>query len=208
MLILRLLIPCFFLAAICPPQDDSGNSIDRTWSIHFQATSIGQQHGSFSSLYEGTNSLPPVAEHRVSLTATVFLKFRVSSRWEFVVHPEVAGGRGFGLVTGIAGFTNGEIPRVSAATPTLYLARAYVRYTIPLGGEGGEGAEGLSITAGKFAITDFFDNNTYSHDPRTQFMNWALMSNGAWDYPADTRGYTSAVCRSSGCGTGLYGRLP
>ena len=47
--------------------------------------------------------------------------------------------------------------------------------------------------AGKFALTDFFDNNTYSHDPRTQFMNWALMYNGAWDYPADTRGYTIGI---------------
>ena len=48
----------------------------------------------------------------------------------------------------------------------------------------------FTLITGKFAITDFFDNNTYSHDPRRQFMNWSLMSNGAWDYPADTRGYT------------------
>ena len=48
----------------------------------------------------------------------------------------------------------------------------------------------FSWITGKFAITDFFDNNSYSHDPRTQFMNWSLMYNGAWDYPADVRGYT------------------
>ena len=42
-------------------------------------------------------------------------------------------------------------------------------------------------------MTDYFDNKAYSHDPRTQFMNWALMSNGAWDYPANTRGYTWGV---------------
>ena len=35
-----------------------------------------------------------------------------------------------------------------------------------------------------------FDTNRYSHDPRTQFLNWSLMNSGAWDYPADTRGYT------------------
>jgi hypothetical protein len=39
-------------------------------------------------------------------------------------------------------------------------------------------------------VTDFFDNNRYSHDPRTQFLGWAVMYNGAWDYPADVRGYT------------------
>ena len=47
-----------------------------------------------------------------------------------------------------------------------------------------------TITAGRFTLTDFFDNNAYTHDPRTQFMGWAVMYNGAWDYPADTRGYT------------------
>ena len=47
-----------------------------------------------------------------------------------------------------------------------------------------------SITVGRFTVTDFFDNNRYSHDPRTQFMGWGVMYNGAWDYPADTRGYT------------------
>ena len=88
-----------------------------------------------------------MAEHRVSLTATIFLTFHVGSRWEFVVNPKVAGGRGFGLVTGIAGFANGEIPRVSSATPTLYPGRAYVHYIVPFWGKGGEAAEGLSVTA-------------------------------------------------------------
>ena len=174
----------------------------RAWSIHFQATSIGQEHGWFPSPYEGENSLPSHPEHRVSITATVFLSFRLSRHWEFTVNPEVAGGRGFGDVTGIAGFPNGEIPRVSSATPTLYLARAYVRYSIPIGSafepatDGPNQVSGMvpasrwSVVAGKFAITDFFDNNTYSHDPRSQFLNWSLMYNGAWDYPADTRGYT------------------
>ena len=47
-----------------------------------------------------------------------------------------------------------------------------------------------TVVAGRFTLTDFFDNNRYTHDPRTQFMGWAVMYNGAWDYPADTRGYT------------------
>jgi high affinity Mn2+ porin len=194
MLVNRLLLLCLLGPLCCAGQDPGATgaddptvqpSVGRIWSVHFQATSIGQQHGWFPSLYEGDNSLPSHPEHRVSITGTIFLTLRLNSHWEFVVNPEVAGGRGFGNVTGIAGFTNGEIPRVASATPTLYPARAYVRYTIPLGEE-----KSLSVVAGKFAITDFFDGNSYSHDPRSQFMNWALMSNGAWDYPADTRGYT------------------
>src|ERR1035438_9107005 len=180
----------------------SGDPSAERWSVHFQATSIGQHHGSFASLYEGENSLPSHPESRVSLTATVFLTYRVNSWTELVVNPEIAGGKGFGQVTGIAGFTNGEIPRVATATPTPYVARAYLKNTWALSPDT-EMLEGganqltgrvpvcrFTMITGKFAITDFFDNNTYSHDPRRQFMNWSLMSNGAWDYPADTRGYT------------------
>lgn len=172
------------------------------WSIHFQATSIGQHHGSFPSPYEGENSLPPHPENRASVTATLFLAVRLGWHTDLVIDPEIAGGRGFGQVTGIAGFTNGEIPRVSSATPTLYPARVFLRTVWALGAEtvftedgvnqpaGKQPVRRFTTILGKFAVTDYFDNNTYSHDPRQQFMNWALMSNGAWDYPADTRGYT------------------
>jgi high affinity Mn2+ porin len=43
-----------------------------------------------------------------------------------------------------------------------------------------------SITVGRFTVTDFLDNNRYSHDPRMPFMGWSAMYNGACDYPADT----------------------
>ncbi len=184
--------------------DQPQTTAEKWWSVHFQATSIGQHHGDFPSLYSGPNSLPSHVENRVSLTATAFLAARFG-RWQFVVNPEDAGGKGFGGVTGIAGFPNGEIPRVAQATPTLYLARGYVSYTVPLSADservddgpnqvaGAQPVSRLTLTGGKFALTDFFDNNTYSHDPRTQFMNWAIMYNGAWDYPADTRGYTVGV---------------
>ncbi len=174
------------------------------WSVHFQATSIGQHHGDFPALYSGPKSLPDHPESRVSLTATAFLAARFG-HWQFVINPEDAGGEGFGSVSGIAGFTNGEMPRVQKAAPTLYLARGYASYTVPFG-TGTEHADDgpnqvagarpvsrLTLTAGKFAMTDFFDTNAYSDDPRGQFMNWSIMYNGAWDYPADTRGYTFGV---------------
>jgi high affinity Mn2+ porin len=195
------LLVCLSVGAAA--QNDATPQALPSWAdIHFQATSIGQTHGAFNSPYEGTNSLPPHRENFVSLTSTLFLTLRAGAHWEFVVNPEIAGGKGFGNVTGIAGFTNGEIPRVAAATPTLYLARGYVKTTWALGpdetavGSGANGDPGALATnritsvAGKFGLTDFFDNNAYSHDPRSQFMNWSIMYNGAWDYPADVRGYT------------------
>jgi high affinity Mn2+ porin len=144
--------------------------------------------------------------YATSLTSTVFLDFRLwesgSSFGELVFNPEIAGGRGFSGVNGIAGFSNGEITRVGAVEPTPYIARLYYRQTIGLGGEqekiedvvnqiqGKRDVDRITVTLGKLTFTDLVDDNKYSHDPRTQFLNWALMYNGAWDYPANVRGYS------------------
>jgi high affinity Mn2+ porin len=182
------------LLLLCARGAVAQESSDRNWGVQLQATSIGQAHGAFPSLYEGPNSLPDHPERRVSLSSTAFLTARLGRKAEVLFSPEIAGGKGFGQVTGIAGFPNGEITRVAGATPQLYLARGYVRL-VESGLTDATEHSSVRVTSivGKFAITDFFDNNTYSHDPRTQFMNWSLMSNGAWDYPADTRGYTAGI---------------
>jgi hypothetical protein len=91
-------------------QNASNDPAAARWNVYFQATSIGQHHGAFPSLYEGDNSLPPHPENRVSVTATVFLSDRLNSWTEMVVNPEVAGGKGFGQVTGMAGFTTVRSP--------------------------------------------------------------------------------------------------
>jgi high affinity Mn2+ porin len=105
-------------------------------------------------------------------------------------------------VNGLANPSNGELPRVATATPKPYIARLYISYDFGFGSEkehvesdvnqlaGDRPMVRYTVTAGRFSLTDFFDNNSYTHDPRTQFMAWAVMYNGAWDYPADTRGYT------------------
>ena len=172
------------------------------WNLFFQATSIGQYHGSFASPYEGTLSLVSHPEADASLTSTLFLGLRLASDTELYFDPELAGGRGFSATNGIANFPNGEITRVTAAAPKPYIARLYVTHDFGFGttreivrGQANELAGSrpmtrYSVTVGRFSIADFFDNNRYTHDPRTQFMGWAVMYNGAWDYPADTRGYT------------------
>ncbi len=172
------------------------------WNLYFQATSIGQYHDQIHSPYESSLSLAAHPEGEVSLTSTLFLGLRLGSDTKFYFDPEVAGGRGFSGTNGVANFPNGEMPRVSTATPKPYIARAYVTQDFGFGSErdmlvsgenqlsGSRPATRYSITVGRFTLTDFFDNNRYTHDPRTQFMGWAIMYNGAWDYPADTRGYT------------------
>ncbi len=172
------------------------------WNLYYQATSIGQYHGGFYALYSGPLSLSNNPERDVSLTTTLFFGYRITRNTQFYFDPEIAGGRGFSNVDGLANPTNGELPRVASATPKPYLARLYVTHDFAFGSEtepvdsdenqlsGARPMTRYTIVAGRFSMTDFFDNNTYTHDPRTQFMGWAVMYNGAWDYPADTRGYT------------------
>jgi len=172
------------------------------WNLYYQATSIGQYHPGFTSPYSGPFSLAGHPEAEASLTSTVFFGWQVFRNTQLYFNPEVAGGRGFSGTNGVANFPNGEIPRADTATPKAYLARLYVTQDFGFGAEREEfdsDANQLahsrpmnrySITVGRFSAEDFFDNNRYSHDPRSQFMGWAVMYNGAWDYAADTRGYT------------------
>jgi high affinity Mn2+ porin len=172
------------------------------WNLFYQATSIGQYHGTFRSPYSGPFSLQNYPERDVSLTTTLFFGIRLEKNTVLYFDPEIAGGKGFSGVDGLANSSNGELPRVASATPKPYLARLYISHDFGFGSEkeSFESAENqlagqrpmnrYTITAGRFTLTDFFDNNRYSHDPRTQFTGWAVMYNAAWDYPADVRGYT------------------
>lgn len=175
---------------------------EQRWNLFFQATSIGQYHGTFRSPYEGPRSLLDTTEWGFSETATIFFGLRLDENTQLYFNPEVAGGRGFSGVDGMANAANGELPRVAAVAPTPYLARLYIQHDFGWGTEresleseenqlaGTRPVKRYTIAVGRFSLTDFFDNNRYTHDPRTQFMGWAIMYNGAWDYPADTRGYT------------------
>ena len=172
------------------------------WNLFYQATSVGQYHGTFTSPYEGPFSLQDYPERDVSLTTTLFLGIRLGPNTTLYFDPEIAGGRGFSGVDGLANSSNGELPRVATATPKPYLARLYLSQDFGWGTEtepfesdenqlaGTRPMNRYTVTIGRFTLTDFFDNNRYSHDPRTQFLGWAVMFNGAWDYPADVRGYT------------------
>jgi hypothetical protein len=177
------------------------------WSIHGQSTYIVQQKNNFSSPYYGQNSLLNKSEgdgsKSYTLSATAFFGTRLWEGAEAYWNPEMFEGTPFtGQLVGLGGFQNGELQKGAFAPPIYYTARAFIRQTFGLGG-GKEHIESnpnqlagnidknrLVFSYGKFATLDFFDQNTYSHDPRTQFQNFALFSMGAYGYSADAKGYT------------------
>lgn len=183
----------------------NNNDSTQNWNFHFQNTTIYQHHPTFKAGYSGLNSLSSSAESPTSITATLSLGAKLWKRASAYYNVEMGGGSGFSQARGIAGFANGEVYRVSDATPKIYTARLFLKQIFALSNETQRVEDDVnqlatnmplsyvSVAVGKFSILDFFDDNKFSHDPRTQFYNWALMGNGAWDYPADTRGYTSGV---------------
>ena len=175
---------------------------DSRYTLHYQATVIENGDARFTAPYSGPNSIQPNPQRAVSVTSTLFMGMRLIPGTEVYLDPELSGGRGISGATGVAGQMNGEIYRVGDAAPVVSTARLYVQQVFGFGTEteriddgpnqvaGSAKTHRLTVVAGKFSLVDFFDANAYSHDPRSQFLNWTLMSPGAWDYPADTRGYT------------------
>lgn len=171
------------------------------FNFHFQQTIITQYKPAFSAPYSGDNSLVTKSETQSSLTTTIFGVARLWKGAQAYFNPEMSGGAGLSKTLGVAGFPNGETARVGQSEPKIYIARLYLKQNFEWGTEkdtltddlnqlsGLKSKRFFSIAAGKFGMTDFFDGNKFSHDPRSQFMNWSLMDNAAWDYPANTRGY-------------------
>lgn len=175
------------------------------FSVHAQATSVLQYKAGFNALYSGSNSLTTNQEYKNTLTATIFLGVRLWKGARFYIDPELAGGSGLSSALGIGSASNGESFRVGNPAPAPYIARIFYQQIFPLSKHtiycepdanevGGYIPEKyISLTVGKISVTDYFDNNVYTHDPRSQFINWALMDNGAWDYPANIRGYIPSI---------------
>ncbi|TAL61531.1 MAG: carbohydrate porin [Bacteroidetes bacterium] len=175
------------------------------FSIHAQTTVITQYKPAFKAEYTGKNSIIPDKEKKLSITSTLFLGARLWKGASLFLNSEIAGGSGLSSALGIASSSNGETYRVGDPAPQFELARIYFSQIISLNEVTGyqEGyfnkfrgsipTSYISFTIGKICLTDYFDNNSYNHDPRTQFISWGLMNNGAWDFPANTKGYTPSV---------------
>lgn len=191
-----------FAAPSPAPRADNPGPSDSRWSAAFQSTYVYQHKPAFPAAYTGPNSLLPSPESGYTLTATVYLGVRAWSGGELFFNAESIQSQELSHLLGLGGLTNGENQKSGGALPNVYRARTFLRQTIPLGGErssldaapnqfGGEvTSRRLVVTAGNFAWTDVFDDNSFAHDPRTQFLNWAFMTYGASDFAADSRGYT------------------
>src|SRR6202041_711780 len=172
-----------------------------SFAIHGQMTYTVQATDGFHAPYSGPNSLSP-ARNDETVDATLFLGAKLWQGAEFWINPEIDQGFGLDNTLGVAAFPSGEAYKVGADHPYFRLARVFVRQTIDEGGEqesiegvgnqlgGSRNADRWVFTVGKFSVVDIFDNNQYAHDPRNDFLNWAAVDTGSFDYVADAWGYT------------------
>ncbi len=199
---LSVVLACTTLLAANQGDSTASSAAARRWWLSGQVNVIYQWHPAFQALYTGPNSLLPWREHATSRVATLYTGLSVGRRTEFLLDLESAGGGGISQAFGLAGFTNLDVVRNPTLGAAPYVARALVRYTLPLGGGWEDASPGplalasrvpvprLTIVAGKLGLPDFFDLNPSGGDSHLQFLNWTIDNNGAYDYAADTRGYT------------------
>jgi len=172
------------------------------WNVHGQFTFIEQAYPAFSSPYEGANSLSGANQAKNTVSATAFVGYRPWDGTEIYINPEITQGFGLSFTHGIAAFPNFEAQKASFPMPRADMARIYVQQTFGLGGEqesiedgpnqiaGTKDISRITLIAGRFSVTDFFDNNAYAHDGRTQFLNWNINCCGSYDWTMDQIGYT------------------
>ncbi len=196
------------LIMLCAPARGADRQADteEMTQAKFQSTYVWQRKPAFAAAYSGANSLSPDLEKRsYTLSATAFLGARLWQGGELYFNPEMIMSQSLSNLTGLGGLSNGENQKGGGPNPIFYTARLFVRHTWGFGGgqdkiesapnqmSGQIDKHRLVLTVGKIALTDIFDNNSFSHDPRTQFLNWSIMTYGAFDYAANSRGYTDGV---------------
>jgi high affinity Mn2+ porin len=183
------------------------SNTSRYW-ISGQANIVLQWHPAFPAKYSGLNSLSAPAQSATTHILTFYTGYELTNTTEVFADLEYATGGGIGTAVGLAGYTNLDSVRTVQGVPlaeTPYLARLMLRQIIPLTDERVEGdrdelhlatslpARRIEFRVGKFDLADFFDLNSFGSDSHLQFLNWTVDNNGAYDYAANTRGYTDGV---------------
>jgi len=197
-------LPGLLRAQSTPPADARaaafGGDSER-FAVHAQGTYVEQETDGFHAPYRGANSLTPAAG-RETVDATLYLGARLWQGAEGWINPEIDQGFGLDGTLGLAGFPSAEAYKVGRHRPYLRLPRLFIRQTLNLGAAAEPVAPGANqlgglrssdrwvFTLGKFSVTDIFDVNQYAHDPHSDFLNWAAVDAGTFDYAADSWGYT------------------
>jgi len=189
-----------------PPWAAAGSANGQTalpesadWNIHTQTTFIASAYPAFRSPYAGQTASREADKPAKPGPQRLSWGVRLWEGGEFYLNPELAQGFGLNGTLGLAGFPNGEAQKAGAAYPKVRPQRYYFKQTFGLGGEqedvadaanqlpGKRDIDRVTVIVGRFAIGDFFDGNSYAKDPRADFMNWAMWSSAAYDFPADCR---------------------
>ena len=189
------------------PADDSTESMfphfksTRYW-LSGQANFIFQALPPFPAPYSGTRSLGPNYEKATSRVLTLYTGARLNNSTELLVDIEEAGGAALSQGFGLAGNTDLDIVRNPLLSKAPYLGRGMIHHVFAFSKDKVENDRNafslfdelprrrLEVRFGKFSMPDFMDVNSVGSDTHLQFINWTTDNNGAWDYAADTRGYT------------------
>jgi hypothetical protein len=188
------------------PEESAPPAPDTHWPMLLgaQFTAIVQNQSTLRAPYSGPLSLDPTGDTQPTYTIGLYLGWAPTSWLQLYLDGEKFNGAGVSGATGLGGLTNGDVIREGAANVSkrFYVARKYLRFMLPLGRStsrvsasqdqigGTEADRRLELKIGTLAANDDFDKNRYAGQARTQFLNWSLWQNTAWDYAADTRGYT------------------
>jgi len=193
-----------------PPADEGVETMfphfkDTRFWLSGQMNFIFQTHPPFPAAYSGEHSLSPNYEKATSRVLTLYTGVRLNNSTEILVDIEEAGGAALSEGFGLAGNTDLDIVRNPSLSKAPYVARAMIHQVFALSKDKVENERSylslfdelprrrLELRFGKFSMVDFFDINSVGSDTHYQFTNWTVDNDGAYDYAADTRGYTVGV---------------
>ena len=172
-----------------------------------QYTLVAQHQSSLYAPYSGAMSLRAAGDTERSHTFGGYFGVALPAHFQFYFDVEMFKGEAVSVGTGLGGFSNGDVVHSGGGSlsKTAYVARRYLRWALPLGAEtepteraqdqlpSQEATRRIEMKMGTMAVSDDFDKNRYADSARTQFLNWSLVNNTAWDFAADTRGYTDGL---------------
>jgi len=207
----RLARRCAIAAlALCAPRayaGELGPVSDAPELLAAQYTLIEQRQSALTSPYQGPLSLHPDGDRQATHTIGFYGGWAPRSWAQLYLDAEKFMGAGVSGATGLGGLTNGDVVRqgVPGLKKQFYIARLFARFMMPLGGgasavsraqdqvAGTEAVRRLELKVGQLSVSDDFDRNAYANSARTQFLNWSLWNDTAWDFAGNTRGYTDGL---------------